>query len=133
MLLRKPAENDFTVDVEGVGTFRFGRRTMRDQINIEVEYARIIDGTKATAWLQTVGGWLSDLRVLTVMAPKDWDIDNMNPLEDETYATLAKVHKALAAKEVEFRLRPKQASQAEGAGVGEDATVLVSPEVQPAP
>lgn len=112
---RTAKENDFTVKVDGVGTFTFGRRTMRDEITIQVEYARIIDGVEPTAWLQALGGWLSVLRTLTVRAPDGWDLDAMDPLDTETYARLNKVYEALVEQERSFRRGSKPASQGSGA------------------
>lgn len=114
-MARIAKDTDFTVKVDGVGTFTFGRRTMRDEIAIQVEYARIIDGVEPTAWLQAVGGWLSVLRTLTVRAPEGWDLDTMDPLDDETYARLSKVYETLAEQERSFRRGPKPAGQGSGA------------------
>lgn len=114
-MARIAKETDFTVKVEGVGSFTFGRRTMRDEIAIQVEYARIIDGVEPTAWLQAVGGWLSVLRTLTVRAPEGWDLDAMDPLDDETYARLNKVYEALVEQERSFRRGSKPAGQGSGA------------------
>lgn len=114
-MARIAKETDFTVKVDGVGTFTFGRRTMRDEIAIQVEYARIIDGVEPTSWLQAVGGWLSVLRTLTVRAPEDWDLDAMDPLDDETYARLNKVYEALVDQERSFRRGSKPVGQGSGA------------------
>ncbi|QNJ57326.1 hypothetical protein Dolphis_19 [Pseudomonas phage Dolphis] len=111
-MAREPQKTDFTVDVEGVGSFTFARRTMRDEIKIQRVFASIIDGVEPTAWLAQVGGWISDLNVLTVTAPDGWDIDGMDPLDDDTYAQMAKVHTALRDKERSFRSKP--ASNSEG-------------------
>lgn len=96
--------------------FHFAKRTMRDEIAIQVEYAKIIDGAEhPTAWLETMGGWLSALRVLTVRAPDGWDIDEMDPLDDETYLKLGRVHGALIEQERSFRGKSKLGSEAGGA------------------
>lgn len=100
---RRPAPTDFIVDVLDVGQFTFAKRTMRDELAIQVEYAKIIDGAPATEWLQAVGGWVSTLRVLTVRAPQGWDVDELDPLEPETYAKLNAVYTALLDKERSFR------------------------------
>lgn len=110
-MARQGNATDFSVDVEGVGTFQFGRRTMRDEIKIQVEYARLIEGVEPTEWLAVVAGWIATLKVLTVMAPADWDIEEMDPLDDETYARLARVHQALVDKERSFRRKPAAGSQ----------------------
>jgi len=113
-MARKPQSTDFTAPVEGVGTFTFGRRTMRDELAIQVEYARIIDGVTPTEWLVVVGGWMAALRVLTVKAPSGFDIDDLDPLDDDTYAKLGRVHEALQEQERSFRQNKKSAGQGSG-------------------
>lgn len=102
-MARTAQTTDFLVDVPGIGSFTFGKRRMADEIAIQVEFARIVDGVEPTAWLQAVGGWLSALRTLTVRAPAGWDLDEMDPLDDETYAKLNAVYTALIEKERSFR------------------------------
>ncbi len=114
-MARKPSETDFIVQVEGIGSFTFGQRKLSDEIAIQVEFARIIDGVEPTAWLQTVGGWMSVLRVLTVRAPADFVLDDLDPLDDDTYAKLAKVHDALSEKERSFRRSKNTAGEGTGA------------------
>ena len=118
--MARPAHpSDFDVPVEGIGTFTFGRRKMADEIAIQVEYARIIDGVQPTDWLALVAGWISALKTLTVRAPAGWNVDEMDPLEDETYAKLAKVHAALVEKERSFRAAAKAGSQGAWQGSGQ--------------
>lgn len=115
-MAREPQKTDFTVEVDGLGTFTFARRTMRDEILIQREFAKYIDGVEPTAWLAQVGGWLSDLGVLLVKAPEGWLIDadgkptddllNVDPLDEENYARMARVHAALREKESSFRRKP---------------------------
>ena len=102
-MAREGAATDFDVSVDGIGVFRFAKRTMRDEIKIQVEFARMIEGVTPTDWLQTVCGWLSTLGVLTVQAPDGWDLSSIDPLDDDTYGKLLKVHSALVAKERSFR------------------------------
>lgn len=101
--IRTPKVTDFTVTVEGIGRFVFGKRTMGDELAIQREYADIIGGVTPTVWLETMGGWLSVLRVLTVRAPDGWDLDEMNPLDEDTYARLHQVYTALRDQERSFR------------------------------
>lgn len=117
-MARERSPSDFTVSVEGIGTFTFAKRRMADEINVQVEYARIIQGVEPTDWLALVGGWLSVLRVLTVAAPEGWNIDEMDPLDNDTYLRLGRVHKALADKERSFRpgAASPSADPREGAG-----------------
>jgi hypothetical protein len=118
-MARTPNITDFTVPVEGVGTFTFGRRKMADEIKIQVEYARMIDGVEPTQWLSLVCGWMAALRTLTVNAPDGWDIEEMDPLDDETYSKLMRVHAALVDKERSFRTGKKPGSEGSRPGDGE--------------
>lgn len=129
--MRRASETDFAVQVEGVGSFTFGRRKMKDEIAIQVEYAKMLDGAPATEWLALVAGWISALKVLTVRAPADWDIEDLDPLDDDTYASLARVHAALADKERSFRRKPAGGGEGERQGAGQDGGVLVPPQVPP--
>jgi len=109
--MRTPAPGDFPVDVEGVGSFVFGRRTLRDELRISAEIARTNEGVDTNNaqpgtpeyFLAQVGGWMAVLRVLTVNAPAEWDLDTMDPLDETTYQKLALAHAALREKEGSFR------------------------------
>lgn len=129
-MARRPHVTDYQVQVEGIGQFTFARRKLADEVSIQVEYARILDGVQPTEWLALVGGCLSALRVLTVRAPEGWDIDELDPLEDESYAKLMQVHAALVSKERSFRRKPTDAGEADGQGNGPVGGVLVSEEIQ---
>lgn len=102
--MRTPAPTDFHLDVEGVGHFVFAKRTMRDEMRIAAEFSRLTEGvTTPTTYLELVAGWLSALTVLTVQAPDGWDLETMDPLDEDTYAQLMRVHAALREKEGSFR------------------------------
>lgn len=115
-MAREASATDFDVSVENIGSFTFGRRTMRDEIKIQVEYARMIEGVTPTEWLALVAGWIATLKVMTVRAPDGWAIDELDPLDDETYAKLQKVSKALDAKESSFRSKPSKTAEEAGEG-----------------
>ncbi len=115
-MAREASANDFIVDVEGIGSFSFGKRNMRDEIRIQVEFARMIDGVDPTEWLSLVAGWLSTLKVMTVRSPEGWNVDELDPLDSATYAKLKKVSDALDAKELSFRSKPVEANKAAGEG-----------------
>ena len=119
-MARTPQDTDFTVRVDDIGTFTFGKRTMRDEIDCQVEFARLIDGVEPTAWLQLVCGWISSLKVLTVRAPEGWNIDEMDPLDDDTYARLKRVYDALTEKERSFRRGKKPVGEGSGSSEVQD-------------
>lgn len=115
-MARRPHVTDFTHDVEGIGTFTFARRKMADEIKIQVEYAKLIDGSEPTEWLARVCGWISTLKVLTVRAPDGWDIEEMDPLDDEVYANMLLVFLALRSRENTFRGKSGKGSEEGSAG-----------------
>lgn len=113
-MAREAAETDFVVEVDGVGSFTFGKRTMRDEIKVQVEYARFIEGVEPTEWLALVAGWISTLKVMTVRAPDGWNLDELDPMDDNTYAKLQKVNQGLSAKERSFRSVPDKTTEKTG-------------------
>lgn len=120
-MARAPQLTDFIVNVDGVGRFVFAKRTMRDEISIQVEYAKMLDGVEPTQWLSVVCGWLSVLSVLTVRAPDGWslDLDDLDPMDPEVYERLSKVHAALVEQERSFRPGPKPRGEAGGAAAAQ--------------
>jgi hypothetical protein len=107
-------KTDFDVSVEGVGTFTFAKRRLVDEIAIQREIAAIYGGVTPTPWLEVVSGWLSSLKVLSVRVPDGWNIDELDPLDENTYATLKAVHEALVAKEASFRRKDGVGGEAAG-------------------
>ncbi len=131
---RQPHPSDFIVDVEGIGTFRFAKRNMRVECEINVEYSRYTQGIdNPSTYLDLVATWMSSLKVLIVSGPDEFmDVDSMDPLDEDTYEKLGKVYAKLREKEQSFRRKPTPAVSGHGARDGEVGRVLVSPEVQPA-
>lgn len=129
---RPSAATDFHIEVPNVGIFSFAKRTLRDEMKIAAEYSRLTEGVETpTPWLGHVATWISALKVLTVSAPDNWDIDEMDPLDQETYGKLGAVHLALREKEDSFRAGKVKAGQTERAADREVDRVLVPPQVQP--
>lgn len=102
-MARAPKPTDFRVSVDSVGDFVFAKRTMADEIKVQVEFARMIDGVEPTQWLQVVCGALADLRVLSVSSPEGWNLDDLDPMDEGVYAKLVSVHEAFREKERSFR------------------------------
>jgi hypothetical protein len=111
---RTAQKTDFSVPVEGVGLFVFGRRTMADEIKIHVEYSRLTEAVQPTPWLDQVATWLATLKVLTVQFPEGFDLDALDPLDEDVYAKLLKVYAALTDKERSFRRGSGEAGKASG-------------------
>ena len=116
-----PGSKQFVVDVEGVGVFTFARRNMRTELAIAAEFSRLSEGIATpSAFLETVGGWIATLKILTLKAPEGWDLDELDPLDDGNYARLMNVHAALRAKEDSFRRSPESGREDKRAGSGAD-------------
>ncbi|EAM6792318.1 hypothetical protein E0G74_00990 [Salmonella enterica] len=128
--MRQPQANDFFVDVEGVGKFRFAHRKMKDELQIQRKYAEIAGGVEPTVWLASLAEYLSTLNVLTVNGPEGWDLDNMDPLDNDTYAKINAVYKALREREETFRGRPAKPREDAGESDSPDSGLLVSAQVQ---
>lgn len=127
---RTPADTDFHQEVEGVGHFVFARRTMRDEMRIAAEFSRLTEGVETpTNFLATVAGWIATLKVLTVSAPDGWDLDEMNPLDDDVFARIGGVNKALRTREGQFRAPKGTAGQNGGQAAGGHDQLLVSSQV----
>jgi hypothetical protein len=117
---RSAAATDFTVDVEGIGSFRFARRRMTDELQINAEYSRLTDGVAApTPYLASLASMISELAVLTVKAPDGWDVMDLDPLDDATFGRIAKVSLAFREKENSFRPRPEAKSEGSSEGASQ--------------
>ena len=72
--MREAKTNDFFVELEGVGTFRYGRRTFGDEAQIRVTYLRITrEFGDIDATLSMYAGIIAAHSVLCVEAPKGWE------------------------------------------------------------
>ncbi|HHA3594133.1 TPA: hypothetical protein ACODIZ_003660 [Salmonella enterica subsp. enterica serovar Newport] len=127
MRLSRPS--DFYETVEGVGRFRFARRMLSDELQIQRKYAEYVGGVEPTAWLATLAEYLSTIGVLTVEAPEGWDMDNMDPLDNDTYAKIARVFVALREREERFRAGAGSDGKAESAPAPEQRGSLVSQDI----
>ncbi len=106
-MARDASSNDFNVQVDGLGTFVFGRRTMRDEFAIAAEYSRLTEGVATlTDWLHYFARAFSTIRTLQVKSPDGWDVEKLDPQEEASYAQIMGVFDALRAAEADFRKKP---------------------------
>ncbi|EKK5568212.1 hypothetical protein PN823_004635 [Enterobacter hormaechei] len=130
--MRLAQPTDYFEDVEGIGRFRFARRKMADEIQIQRVFSEYTGGVQPTAWLLTLGEYLATLRVLTVEGPEGWDLDNMDPLDENTYNRIGRVFLALRECEETFRSGSKPKGEGRSTDNAEHGGSLVSPDVQAA-
>ena len=106
--MRAAAPNDYQVQVDGLGSFTFGRRTMRDEFAIHAEYSRLTEGVESpTNFLASFAEFFSVLKVLTVVAPDGWNVETIDPQDDASLARMKSAYAALRAKEADFRGKPR--------------------------
>jgi hypothetical protein len=130
--MKKASASDFTVDIDGVGQFRFGRRGMRDQFKIDAMIAELTAGySPLPDYLAIYAEKFAAISVLAVAYPDGWDPETLDPLEEASYRQLTAVHAALREKEDTFRHKPK-AGKAGGEVAGGEPGVLVPQKIQPA-
>lgn len=130
----KMTEKTHILEVPGIGLFTFRRRTMGLEFKMGAEYSRLTEGVETpTTWLATLATATAALKVLTVEAPKDWDIDGMDPEDDTTYSRIMEVYGALRAAEARFRSGRGAAGQGCGAGTGGEPGAVVPPDLQSTP
>lgn len=117
--MREPNGSDFSIDVDGVGHFVFGRRTQKDKYLIRSVYSRMTnDYYKEDGTVGDMEAWMhATLEVLTVSQPESFDPDKLDPILDEnTGAKIEKVFMALRNKELSFRPKPATGESKSGSG-----------------
>ena len=123
--MRAPHKEDFVVEVEHVGKFRFGRRQKKDQFKIRGRYSELTGGN----WKEDENGvqmandmeaWMyCTLEVLTVENPQGFSLESLDPLkDDEEDDRIARVYLALRQKELSFRPQTAASGTADGPGTG---------------
>lgn len=117
-ITRKPTSTDFDVVVDGVGTFRFGRRTFRDRFSISARYSDLTEGVKTpTQWLDIFASAVATISVLVVSVPEGFDIESLDPYDGAGDKEILAIYTALSAMEDDFRKKSGKGSAEAGEGV----------------
>lgn len=123
----------FPVDVEGIGRFMFAKRTIRREFAILSIHSDLVGGTATPSpMLDDFASAFATIKGLLVQGPDGWDIESLDPLDDDTWTQISRIQGALRAREVAFRQGPNPAVQADSTQAVQDDRVLVPSEVQPA-
>lgn len=111
-MARVASPGDFSVAIEGLGHFVFGRRTMRDEFAVAAEFARLTEGeADPESRLAYLARAFAAIKVLMVSGPNGWRVDDLEPQEDASYTQLEQVYDSLLVKEADFRKKPGAVSQ----------------------
>lgn len=112
-------EQTSVVTVDGIGVFRYRRRTMRTAVAINAEYNRLTEGAQAVSGeFAGLCDFLAYLTVMIVEAPDGWDPYAVDPDSEEEVGRLNRVYRAIKDAEARFRAgtgseRPSQGKGAE--------------------
>lgn len=105
--MRTPSDNDFTVDVPGIGLFRYGRRTFGDRIAIRRTFLLLTKelSDSEDGALVSLASIVAVHSALCVEAPKGWEDLAAIDLLDEPDAErkVFQIYDALRATEDSFR------------------------------
>ena len=123
-------ENTYTLNVDGIGPFEFRRHTMQQEYRVVAEFGRLSEGAPLPDWANSFFSMVAQLKVLTVKAPKEWDIELLDPLDESDLEKIEKVYRAMRDKEDSFRVRRGAASEGSGEAPGGDGGSLVQTDIQ---
>lgn len=93
----------FQVDVEGIGTFEFRKRTLRLEQRVSAEYSRITEVPNPEPWASVIARYEAEIKVLASKVPEGWTPDEWDPEDKESYEKIRRVGEALAEREKFFR------------------------------
>ena len=113
--MREPSSNDFPVDVEGLGTFKFARRTIPDALRIRGLFSEFSVNEQDLELVGAANAYAT-VCVLCSGTPDGFgEFDDYDLISDaDGLQKLFRVYEALVAKEDSFRQR----GQKTGAGAG---------------
>jgi hypothetical protein len=105
----------FVVDVDGVGSFECRRRTMRVEVARQAEFCRLTEGLQSIPEeFAGVCNFLAYLKVMIAKGPDGWDVDDVDPEDQEQLKKLREVHAAIQTAERRFRAGAKSDGQGSG-------------------
>lgn len=131
---RENNSTDFSIDVEGLGRFRFARRKMRDVYRIRSMYGSLTNG------FYDENGNVADIsafayatiETLLIEGPAGFNLDALDPLSDDRCEEkIMKIFAKLRERESSFRPQSAESGEGEGKVAGEQLRTVVSGEVQP--
>ena len=103
--MRPQAENDIRVEVEGVGEFRYARRTLGDSLKIRAEFIRLLGGLPPDADddLAGMANIFATHRVLCTGCPAGWE--DFGAIDEASHP-----HAVATVLEVFFKLKESEDS-----------------------
>jgi len=122
----------FEIKVEGIGAFVIRARTMGDELDIAAGYSEITRGQNTPSqFLSALANMVATLRVVVDKGPPGWDVDTLDPLDEDSYAQISAVYNEIMVTENSFRKGPVAQGEAQGAGDCRRVGVVDTSAVQP--
>lgn len=124
--MRKSAHTDFSVPVDGVGTFVYGRRTLGDSMKIRARFLELVGANADDIELAATASAVATHEVLCVSAPKGWeDLLQLDGIDNDNAAKVFDLFAKVGEQEDSFRGAQKVHRAPTGPGAIEDAGLLV--------
>jgi hypothetical protein len=123
--MRKPQEKTFKKEVDDVGVFVFKYLTIREDMMVENETAKLLDYNPTPNDIAYYKAKvIATLNVAIEIAPKGWSLDDCYDFDD-----LVPVFAAYTAEVNFFRSKGVREDQDQGVGDSPESEVLVSTKV----
>lgn len=102
--MRKPSENDYTVELEGVGSFVYGQRTIGDFLAIRRRFTELTDGSE-DPYVTTIASITAVHERMCVSCPEGWENLMDMPLSgrNDIIQKLLELDRLIGEKENSFR------------------------------
>lgn len=115
--MREKKDTDFTVTLEGVGDFRYCRRTLGDSIKIRSAWLDIVGQHGDDEEMAGFANIVATHRVLCVNAPEGWeDLEKLDSIKyPDLISKVIGLYELMREKEDSFRGSAKGASEEIGA------------------
>ena len=95
----------FSFEVAGIGSFTMRRRTIRDQYWMEAEQSRILGGPTRDEFLSSSALKFATLLRLMTESPDGFDLEAIDPLDQEDVQKIHDIYGRLREEEARFRTK----------------------------
>lgn len=102
--MRKPSDTDYTIDLDGVGTFRYAQRTIGDFIAIRKRYIEITADSE-DPYVVNLASAIAVHEQMCVSCPEGWEDLTKLPfdMEGKVIAQLFELDRKIGEAENSFR------------------------------
>lgn len=117
MARKSNPETDFVITLDGVGEFKFGRRTIGDAMRIRARFLELAGAHQDDVEMVAIASAIATYEVLVVSHPDGWgDLMSMDAVSPEHLGALFDLYGKLGDKEDSFRGKTQVNGTQEGAG-----------------